>query len=298
MTESVNGYAPTPLFVGERMSVGRFVARPSDSWFADCGPARGHLVVFPRLPVRITHAGKEPVIADATRVMFYNRGQEYRREALTPEGDRCLWLSFEEGDVRDAHLDEPGADGRPFAATDGPGDARSFLLQALVARQVEDRTPDSPLIVEELAMHLLRRAVAAARRTPSRPLASHVELAERLRRVLHRALPAGASLAAIAREARTSPFHAARVFKRHTGLTLHGYLDALRLCRALERLLDGERDLTALALDVGYGSHSHFTLAFRRRFGVPPSEARRLALPTRLAQLRGTLTREPRRAGF
>ena len=35
-------------------------------------------------------------------------------------------------------------------------------------------------------------------------------------------------------------------------------------------------DLTALALDLGFSSHSHFTAAFRRAFGRPPAEFRRI----------------------
>jgi len=33
-------------------------------------------------------------------------------------------------------------------------------------------------------------------------------------------------------------------------------------------------DLTSLALDLGFSSHSHFTLAFRRAFGCTPSQFR------------------------
>ncbi|WP_348652834.1 AraC family transcriptional regulator [Polyangium sp. y55x31] len=42
------------------------------------------------------------------------------------------------------------------------------------------------------------------------------------------------------------------------------------------RLLGGARDLTALALDLGFADHSHFTNAFRREFGCSPSAVRRL----------------------
>jgi AraC-like DNA-binding protein len=47
----------------------------------------------------------------------------------------------------------------------------------------------------------------------------------------------------------------------------------LRLARALFQLPDAD-DLTTLALDVGFSSHSHFTLAFRRAFGCTPSQFR------------------------
>ena len=43
---------------------------------------------------------------------------------------------------------------------------------------------------------------------------------------------------------------------------------------------EGTEDLTSLALDLGFSSHSHFSTAFRRQFGRPPSAMRR-ALRTR-----------------
>jgi AraC family transcriptional regulator len=45
----------------------------------------------------------------------------------------------------------------------------------------------------------------------------------------------------------------------------------------MERLVQQETDLAALALDLGFASHSHFSDAFRRAFGVAPSECRRRA---------------------
>jgi AraC-like DNA-binding protein len=59
-------------------------------------------------------------------------------------------------------------------------------------------------------------------------------------------------------------------------MTLHAYVHELRLRTALERVADGE-DLTRVALDLGYASHSHFTSLFRRAFGVTPSDFRQHA---------------------
>jgi AraC-like DNA-binding protein len=73
-----------------------------------------------------------------------------------------------------------------------------------------------------------------------------------------------------------SLFHLARSFRKHTGLSLHGYRQRLRLAAALQRLEEGERDLAALAHDLGYSSQSHMGSAFARDIGVTPSEARRV----------------------
>ena len=57
-------------------------------------------------------------------------------------------------------------------------------------------------------------------------------------------------------------------------MPIHRYLTQLRLRSSLERLADGANDLTALALELGFSSHSHFTDAFRREFGHAPSRDR------------------------
>ena len=82
------------------------------------------------------------------------------------------------------------------------------------------------------------------------------------------------SLAALAREAGCSPFHLTRLFRRGTGLALHRFLVQARL----GRMLDGHRDLVALACDFGFSSHSHLTAAFRAVYGATPSAARARAL--------------------
>jgi AraC-like DNA-binding protein len=82
------------------------------------------------------------------------------------------------------------------------------------------------------------------------------------------------TLSEIAAALHVSPFHLCHTFRRVTGVTLHAYRNQLRLRTALEQLESGGADLTRLALDLGYSSHSHFTSSFRSLFGVPPSAVR------------------------
>jgi AraC-like DNA-binding protein len=72
-----------------------------------------------------------------------------------------------------------------------------------------------------------------------------------------------------------SLFHLARSFRKHTGLSLHGYRQRLRLALALQRLEEGERDMAALAHGLGYCSQSHLGSVFLRELGVTPAQARR-----------------------
>jgi AraC-like DNA-binding protein len=84
------------------------------------------------------------------------------------------------------------------------------------------------------------------------------------------------TLASLAASAGLSPFHFARVFRSLTGTPPHRFLRDVRLDRARRMLLDGE-SVTTTCYAVGFGNLSHFIRSFGRRFGVPPSLARKKA---------------------
>ena len=74
-----------------------------------------------------------------------------------------------------------------------------------------------------------------------------------------------------------SPVHLTEVFRQVEGTPFYRYALQQRLERAV-RLLPGYRgDLSALALELDFASHSHFTTAFRRAFGCTPAAFRERA---------------------
>ncbi|HUJ13123.1 MAG TPA: helix-turn-helix transcriptional regulator [Thermoanaerobaculia bacterium] len=90
------------------------------------------------------------------------------------------------------------------------------------------------------------------------------------------------SVTELAREMRCTTWRLCRAFRRITGQTLTSYRHALRVQVALERLRERPSDLTDLALELGYSSHSHFTHVFRRHMGITPSEVRAIELKKEL----------------
>jgi AraC family transcriptional regulator len=254
------------------VTIGAFRSRPGDDDFADSGPTRGNLVVFPRDTVAITHAGRPTVLADPNVVMLYNRGQVYRRAAVSRTGDRCEWFAFPAAAVLEARGDPDGDRDRPFgAAMWAPGDPRSSLLARVAYERARAGDPDA-LFVEEVAAALLDRA--ARRPAPAACSRAHAELADAVRRSIALAPAARRSLVSLAAEHGVSVFHLARVFRRATGCTIHRYRTRLRILAAIERMA-GAEDLAALAVDLGFASHSHFTAAFRGVCGTTPSRLRR-----------------------
>ncbi len=81
------------------------------------------------------------------------------------------------------------------------------------------------------------------------------------------------SLSDVGQAVGASPAYLTDVFRREEGVALHQYLTHLRLARALAELPHAD-DLTVLALDLGFSSHSHFSAVFRRVFGLTPSRFR------------------------
>ncbi len=85
------------------------------------------------------------------------------------------------------------------------------------------------------------------------------------------------SLPEIAREAGLSAPTLTRGFRRLFGETPYGLYQRERMLAAHERLLSGSDSITTVAADLGYSNPSHFSTAFRKQFGVLPSNLRRRA---------------------
>jgi AraC-like DNA-binding protein len=102
-------------------------------------------------------------------------------------------------------------------------------------------------------------------------------LADRVKLVLASDLSRRWTLAEIAAEVGGSPVYLTQIFRKVEGIPLYRYQLLLRLARALT-LLPQYDDLTALSLDLGFSSHSHFSAAFREAYGRSPSEFRQAAM--------------------
>ena len=82
------------------------------------------------------------------------------------------------------------------------------------------------------------------------------------------------SLTSIAAQLGVSAAYLTDLFRRHEGLSIARYQRRLRLSRALVELPDTE-DIAALALELGFSSHAHFSTAFRATYGETPSAYRK-----------------------
>jgi AraC-like DNA-binding protein len=71
--------------------------------------------------------------------------------------------------------------------------------------------------------------------------------------------------------------HFHRVFTTCVGENIATYIRRVRMERAGRKLRMGAVDITEVALAAGYDSHAAFGKAFKRQYGLSPSEFRQLS---------------------
>jgi AraC family transcriptional regulator len=233
--------------------------------------------------------GRERLVADANHVVFFNAGEPYRIFHPGHGGDDCTVLALPQALAQEAVARHAPRDGErpdaPFRFGHALSSTRTLRLHYELLAEL--RTPRLPLalddVLAELADSALRDAYAHQQSVARRargpqvpgPSRAHRELIAEAQGLLHARMPQPPRLDALARALGCSPFHLSRTFRRVTGLPLRRYAARLRARVAAQRLAEGERDLTGLALDLGYADHSHLTHAFREEWGRPPSVFRR-----------------------
>ena len=82
------------------------------------------------------------------------------------------------------------------------------------------------------------------------------------------------SVSEVAENAGFSLDYFSRIFLAHTGFTVSGYINYQRLKKAAIRLRMTNDSILETALNVGFESHEGFIKAFKKRYGMTPSEYR------------------------
>ncbi|MGH9442713.1 MAG: helix-turn-helix transcriptional regulator [Thermoanaerobaculia bacterium] len=231
-------------------------------------------------------------LIDSTRTALFNPYGAYQTSHPCGFGDRGSSLVVRTDVLLDAIAPyDPSVRQRPEAPFLSPSarcSARTYLLQKMLVRELERARAVDPLEIEETALELVGR-VARASFGPARrdrpPTRFQKEVVERARDVLAGSFRQAHRLDDIARAAGSSPFYLCRSFKQETGRPLRSYVTSLRLRASLERVPNPSADLTDVALDLGFPSHSYFTECFRREFGITPTTLRRTATAKRLREL-------------
>lgn len=234
------------------------------------------------------HFGKLQATADVNQAMFFSKDTVYRVSHPVDHGDRGTSFTVAPSILVDIVRElDPSIDDHPeapFPFLTGPCEPAVFWRHRDFVRRLEnaDSEPLESLWADVTGLQLMADVLEAAfarhgsKRTQRiATAADHAERTEAAKAYLAVHMAENISLEDVAGVANASPFNFARIFQRQTGLPIHRYLTLLRLRASLELIASNDSDLTSVALDLGFSSHSHFTDVFRREFGETPSDFRK-----------------------
>ncbi len=252
------------------------------------GPHTCHYIGFMRSAAVI----RKPVDGNAevhtpNAAGFHSVGTSYTRRSLEATGEHSEWIAisptFLSGLARDGVAANENWSGEQFPAPFAPLGLTAYFAQRRLVEALNANVCPSDLAFDEYASQLVTAILGDAFRfwkTRSQPKRQHRPVCEQQRTLIVEAAKqrmateygANHSLSELARTVNCSPGQLARIFPAQTGFTLHEYRQHIRLRTALQLLRETPFDLCAVAAQLGFASHSHFSTVFMRRFGMPPSQ--------------------------
>ena len=285
------------LFENGSLQIGSVDTRPLSDTCGDVERQSLNVVVLPLSGLFSKHdtPGRH-VIGTPSHAVFIASDTPYRLGFPGGIGDRALVLRFDESMAPD-RID--GRSNRDALTSSGLLPPGAIMLRNLLLLRIEETARDE-FEVETVGLDLLGTSLRSIRTAdpPRRraAVALRRRAVERVKEAVALAPADKWSVARLARIANLSPFHLCRVFRQMVGTSLCDYVLHERLAHCLESVLDGGDDLTPIALDAGFSSHSHFTARFRGFFGCTPAALRRAVTAERVADLRKIMT--ARRSGL
>lgn len=86
------------------------------------------------------------------------------------------------------------------------------------------------------------------------------------------------TLTDVAKHCAVSPEHLSRVFKKETGFGFNEYLNLYRLRKAETLLKSGQvQSISQVALLCGFNDSNYFSAAYRKMFGISPSQVKKIS---------------------
>jgi AraC family transcriptional regulator len=249
------------------------LAQVEDSYLPQDGPFPAgfetrHQIVFPYFGVFVYGVGHRDWTLDANRSLFISPGWESNETHPVPNSGHAAVILSPSIELLDEIVRRDGPE-RWRAFTKGSLPA-SMRLRLLVQQMLWlPRDFCDPLMGDEWTVRLMREAIGTFDWRPNHSS----RLVRQSKELLHAHRGQRMSLEEIARAIGVTPVYLTQEFTRHEGVPLYRYQLRLRLTEALLELPRCE-DITGLALDLGFYSHSHFTASFRNAFDLTPSEYR------------------------
>lgn len=153
-----------------------------------------------------------------------------------------------------------------------PGEGFPLLLKRFMI-EADSRTAGANAVLGALGVEICHALIRAIVKTPAAQgqIADRVEV-NRVIEYLHSHMDDKITIEVMASVAHLSPSHFFRVFKAETGKAPMVYVQDIRLERAKKLLLAGDKSITEIALDCGFGSSSYLSACFQKEYKMSPSD--------------------------
>ena len=232
---------------------------------APCGHSSEFQLVLPYAGAFEWRVGGKTVFLDGTRMLFVNAGEDYTDRHVVGCGHDSIIITPRLSTLHELCGRSVPSRHLAFQRVAGSTTARMNLLGHRLLHL--ETSGNDPLASDELMIALLNEALGRMQRVAG---VSPLRVVDAAKHFLHAHLCEPISLIQIAHAVQVSGAYLTDAFTRSEGVPLCRYRMRLRLNRALVDL-PRCRDITGLALDLGFSSHAHFSNAFKSLYGLSPS---------------------------
>ena len=266
------------LFDSATLRIGSVDTRPVSDACGDVEWQSTNVVVLPFSGVFVKYdaPGRHATVTP-THAVFIKADTPYRVSFPGALGDRALALRFSDA-LAPEQLERSEGWRRRILLIIKPANA---ICYATLWRRLQGEADD----FEMRGSAGLPSLACVRRGTAARPESSW--RAQRVKEAVALANRNGHHKAAHLESAAISSLPRVFSHRRHS---LYDYVLHERLAHTLDAILDCGDDLTAVALDAGFSSHSHFTARFRSFFGCTPAALRRVASAGPIAEMHKIMT--------
>lgn len=194
----------------------------------------------------------------------------YTLENIDNVALHIVWIRFRCGAEALAALAGNG----PTAAGDVPRTIRLPHTRGRIADFLAHAEVSEPTDYYKLQSHLYAIAAAfvAHNRKPRAADDDLLEYVERTKRYMDDHYREQTDIEELARGSGASPARFYEAFRKHTGISPHKYMTAIRLSAALGMLAQSGASVTEVAHTVGYADELYFSRLFKKHMGMSPTE--------------------------
>jgi len=169
---------------------------------------------------------------------------------------------------------------RHFHINENIGDKRSVTVYQrigdFVASWLEDEDPDTLCVISRLndLVSIILKTFSAAGNESQEKGDYIQERISHIIRYISSNYESRITVLDISRAIGLNPQYFSTFFVKHFGQTFVDFLNDYRVNRSLHALVNSEIPITEIALSCGFGTYKSFINAFKKAFGITPSEFR------------------------